>query len=896
MTPVWAWSSSTSNNAVPPTSPVSDAVSKPIVKEFGKCTSSSTTGSSYGDDEDEEDWPTTWLPDEELTELEIFEIEERRAHFVRLVCLAVISLLVLVVCFLVVRTDGVRDPFVYACLGVIAALLLILTPLRCLGILESRVDTPLGAMVIWLLCLLLCLAPVSKKQRLYGVTPEEDDSLCEEGAVAQWISLVLALTAAFLPMPSLWYCVLAQMSCATYLVLGLALSRPECNDDRNARSVFGGPLLGLPPLFIATFHLYSLVAVLMCLQYQITSERRMESVAAFFLRGGDFRRSTLLSRAGTSQGEFVIRIGLETLLDEVCREERRWKRFVTEVRKKAPWGSTCSSTWLTVVGVLVEVISLWREQLQSQPGFSSPDDKKFVEKVLDYAHEEETSIDALTQFVADKVAESMEAASVSNAVHKEHSNGHGKKSEDTKRPSKSPSIGARGGPREFVKTVAFAGATELLIGEWDFNALDVNRQNGNHVLQIVGLELLRSFTLFPPDALPTFLQRLEKIYNDKNPYHTHVHAADMTNAFYYLVSRCGLWQSCEMPEAQYAAMLIAGLGHDVGHFGRNNMFLISKRAELALTYNDRSVLENMHASTLVQLLDDADEGMKLFGGIPGDQVTKTRHLIIHLILGTDTQKHLEELGSFRFRLGADGFDPFREAADQNQVFSMLFRSADIGHSAKDWELHREWSHRVTQEFHAQGDEEKALGLKVSPLCEREGFKLAASQVGFLQFICLPTWRELSRLEEVLAAQAARVQPLSKPQIPPPRPVKMRTSGFGGNRSSLRNSSRHSMSSLASGGVMENSPSTKSSKSLDAKTMRRLVTTSIVPLPATTLGANSTPVVRGSKDKDKAPNSKKRWLTEVCLALCEKNFQAWKAEQDADRVEVASNRSPSAAPD
>ena len=43
------------------------------------------------------------------------------------------------------------------------------------------------------------------------------------------------------------------------------------------------------------------------------------------------------------------------------------------------------------------------------------------------------------------------------------------------------------------------------------------------------------------------------------------------------------------------SMLIAGYCHDVGHDGVNNTFHVGSGSDLALTYNDNSVLENMHA-------------------------------------------------------------------------------------------------------------------------------------------------------------------------------------------------------------------------------------------------------------------------------------------------------------
>ena len=50
------------------------------------------------------------------------------------------------------------------------------------------------------------------------------------------------------------------------------------------------------------------------------------------------------------------------------------------------------------------------------------------------------------------------------------------------------------------------------------------------------------------------------------------------------------------------AALFSALGHDVAHPGRNNAFLVKTQSVLALRYNDVHVLENMHASTLFQIL------------------------------------------------------------------------------------------------------------------------------------------------------------------------------------------------------------------------------------------------------------------------------------------------------
>ena len=50
------------------------------------------------------------------------------------------------------------------------------------------------------------------------------------------------------------------------------------------------------------------------------------------------------------------------------------------------------------------------------------------------------------------------------------------------------------------------------------------------------------------------------------------------------------------------AALFASAIHDAGHPGVTNQYLVNTSSELALLYNDESVLENYHVSTAFKLL------------------------------------------------------------------------------------------------------------------------------------------------------------------------------------------------------------------------------------------------------------------------------------------------------
>lgn len=51
-----------------------------------------------------------------------------------------------------------------------------------------------------------------------------------------------------------------------------------------------------------------------------------------------------------------------------------------------------------------------------------------------------------------------------------------------------------------------------------------------------------------------------------------------------------------------AAFLLSAISHDLGHPGVNNPFLINTLDKLAIRYNDKSILENMHVAKAYQII------------------------------------------------------------------------------------------------------------------------------------------------------------------------------------------------------------------------------------------------------------------------------------------------------
>ena len=186
--------------------------------------------------------------------------------------------------------------------------------------------------------------------------------------------------------------------------------------------------------------------------------------------------------------------------------------------------------------------------------------------------------------------------------------------------------------------------------------------------------------------------------------------------------------------------ILACLAHDVGHPALTNRFLVQNRDDLAIQYNDSSVLENMHAYTTFNLL--AMPGCNILSYLQQDDWNKVRKIVIELILDTDMSRHFEILGRFRARVSNLSDFGLDNIENKVVVLSMAVKCADLGHSGKRLELHEKWTALICEEFFRQGDLEKERKQDISMYCDRFNTDIPKSQAGFIKNICLPlyeTW-------------------------------------------------------------------------------------------------------------------------------------------------------------
>lgn len=277
-----------------------------------------------------------------------------------------------------------------------------------------------------------------------------------------------------------------------------------------------------------------------------------------------------------------------------------------------------------------------------------------------------------------------------------------------------------------------------LAKNWNFDIWFVYNSVG-HSLSIIGKYLfekwqINEFLNIEKGCADGFFLKLENGYNS-NPYHNACHAADVLHTQFFFILHSEIIKS--LTEIDIVACVVASLGHDVGHPALTNRFLVNNRDKIAIRYNDASVLESMHSAKTFKLLSIED--FNIFKNLPTEDWIKIRKIIIEMILETDMSRHFEIVGKFRTRAQTLSNFDISIFEDKCQILGMSLKCADIGHSAKDYDLHEKWSMLVCEEFFHQGDLEKARGQAVSMYCDRDTTDIPKSQAGFIKNICLPLY-------------------------------------------------------------------------------------------------------------------------------------------------------------
>ncbi|XP_075467169.1 3',5'-cyclic-AMP phosphodiesterase 4C isoform X3 [Ascaphus truei] len=281
--------------------------------------------------------------------------------------------------------------------------------------------------------------------------------------------------------------------------------------------------------------------------------------------------------------------------------------------------------------------------------------------------------------------------------------------------------------------------------KWGLDIFKVAEFSGNRPLTVIMYtifqerDLLKTFQI-PADAFITYMMTLEDHYHADVAYHNNIHAADVAQSTHVLLSTPAL--EAVFTDLEIMAAIFASAIHDVDHPGVSNQFLINTNSELALMYNDASVLENHHLAVGFKLLQE--ENCDIFQNLTKKQRQNLRKMVIDMVLATDMSKHMNLLADLKTmvetkKVTSLGVLLLDNYSDRIQVLQNMVHCADLSNPTKPLEIYRQWTDRIIVEFFHQGDREREKGMEISPMCDKHNASVEKSQVGFIDYIVHPLW-------------------------------------------------------------------------------------------------------------------------------------------------------------
>jgi len=296
-------------------------------------------------------------------------------------------------------------------------------------------------------------------------------------------------------------------------------------------------------------------------------------------------------------------------------------------------------------------------------------------------------------------------------------------------------------------------AIELLqiCGDWNFPVFEYAEICQNSTLALLMGTICKSQSYLsnlnvPISTLMAYMKMVDIGYKD-NPYHNHIHAADVLLNMHYFMKSAIFNNNISTLDA--FAILVSSAVHDVGHPGHNNHFEINTESTYAVRYNDVSVLENMHISVAWSLLKNPK--CNILCNMDKEQRKRFRKVMIDSVLATDMSQHSVHSETLEKLVEDYGETDYIDAEDRatnkfaDEFLPIALHTADLGNLCKEIKYYSEWVDRLMNEFFKQGDKERERGLPISFLCDRVKVNIHSGQVGFINFVIRPWFTKFGML-------------------------------------------------------------------------------------------------------------------------------------------------------
>ncbi|KAM9314878.1 3',5'-cyclic-AMP phosphodiesterase 4C-like [Pholidichthys leucotaenia] len=471
------------------------------------------------------------------------------------------------------------------------------------------------------------------------------------------------------------------------------------------------------------------------------------------------RNSSLASEGHTAE-DFIVTPFAQVLasLRSVRSNVTILANVSTPTVKRSPLGGVCVSPRPTLSDQQYQQLALdtleeldWcldqLETIQTHRSVSEMASNKFkriLNRELSHLSEMSRSGNQVSEYISSTFLDKQNEVEIPSPTLKDKPMSH---ISGVRKLSHSSSLSSASMPRFGVNTDHEDELAKELedLNKWSFNIFRVAEFSNNRPLSCIMYaifqerELLKSFRI-PVDTFVTYVMTLEDHYHGNVAYHNSLHAADVTQSTHVLLSTPAFENA--FSDLEILAALFAAAIHDVDHPGVSNQFLINTNSELALMYNDESVLENHHLAVGFKLLHQ--ENCDIFQNLTKRQRQTLRKLVIDMVLATDMSKHMTLLADLKTmvetkKLTSSGVLLLDHYTEQLQVLRNMVHCADLSNPTKPLPLYKQWTERIMEEFFRQGDKERERGMEISAMCDKHTASVEKSQVGFIDYIVHPLW-------------------------------------------------------------------------------------------------------------------------------------------------------------
>uniref|UniRef100_A0A8C0GCC0 Phosphodiesterase n=1 Tax=Chelonoidis abingdonii TaxID=106734 RepID=A0A8C0GCC0_CHEAB len=259
------------------------------------------------------------------------------------------------------------------------------------------------------------------------------------------------------------------------------------------------------------------------------------------------------------------------------------------------------------------------------------------------------------------------------------------------------------------------------LNKWGLNIFHVSEYSNSRSLSCIMYmifqerDLLKTFKI-PVETLLTYVLTLEEHYHADVAYHNSLHAADVVQSTHVLLATPAL--DAVFTDLEILAALFAAAIHDVDHPGVSNQFLINTNSELALMYNDESVLENHHLAVGFKLLQE--ENCDIFQSLGKRQRQTLRKMVIDMV--SRAGPSLQEAQ-----------DSWVLGGGRGAVLGLLGSGAPLPLAQNPGVLHS------TPLPRPEPRRPRHAGHCPDPSCSDSHLPGSAFQVGFIDYIVHPLW-------------------------------------------------------------------------------------------------------------------------------------------------------------